>query len=116
MQDVLEEMDPVLEPVLAKAFIKRGNQTLIKLGDKEIDFNPDFKLYITTKLSNPHYTPEVSTKAMILNFAVKEDGLEAQLLNMVVKMERPDLDEQKNELVVNVAQGKRTQVRPIPRP
>jgi dynein heavy chain, axonemal len=111
LQDILEEMDPVLEPVLAKAFIKRGNQTLIKVGDKEVDYNPDFKLYITTKLSNPHYTPEISTKAMILNFSVKEDGLEAQLLNTVVKMERPDLDKQKNELVVSVAQGKRTQVR-----
>lgn len=71
VQDILEEIDPVLEPVLAKAFIKRGNQTLIAIGDKEVDYNPDFKLYITTKLSNPHYTPEVSTKAMILNFAVK---------------------------------------------
>lgn len=111
VKDILEELDPVLEPVLAKAFIKRGNQTLIKIGDKEVDYNVDFKLYLTTKLANPHYTPEISTKAMILNFAVKEDGLEAQLLNLVVKMERPDLDEQKNELVVNVAQGKRTQAR-----
>jgi dynein heavy chain, axonemal len=112
LQDILEEMDPVLEPVLAKAFIKRGNQTLIKLGDKEVDFNPDFKLYITTKLQNPHYTPEISTKVMILNFAVKEDGLEAQLLNTVVRLERPDLDKQKNKLVQNVARGKRTQARP----
>ena len=49
-QDVGEELDPSLEPVLAKAFVKRGKATLIKLGDKEIDFNPDFRLYITTKL------------------------------------------------------------------
>jgi hypothetical protein len=76
---------------------------LIKLGDKEIDYNPDFRLYITTKLSNPHYTPEVSTKATIVNFAVKEQGLEAQLLNTVVQKERPDLDKQKNELVVKVS-------------
>ena len=47
---------------------------------------------------------------MIVNFAVKEQGLEAQLLNTVVKCERPDLDKQKNDLVVTVAQGKRTQV------
>ena len=44
----------------------------------------------------------------IVNFAVKEQGLEAQLLNIVVKMERPDLDEEKNDLVKKVAQGKRT--------
>ena len=50
MQDVGQDIDPTLEPVLAKAFIKRGNQVLIKLGDKEVDFNPNFRLYITTKL------------------------------------------------------------------
>lgn len=50
LQDVGEELDPSLEPVLAKAFVKRGNAILIKLGDKEIDFNQDFRLYITTKL------------------------------------------------------------------
>ena len=49
-QDVLEEIDPTLEPVLAKSFIKRGNATLIKLGDKEVDYNPDFRLYVTTKM------------------------------------------------------------------
>ena len=109
LQDIGEEIDPVLEPLLAKAFIKRGNAVLIKLGDKEIDYSPEFKLYITTKLNNPHYTPEVSTKVCIINFAVKEQGLEAQLLNTVVQRERPDLDRQKNELVVKVAAGKRTQ-------
>lgn len=110
LQDVLEAIDPTLEPLLAKSFIKRGNQTLVKLGDKEVDFNFEFRLYITTKLSNPHYTPEISTKVALVNFIVKEQGLEAQLLNTVVKSERPDLDKQKNDLVVKVAQGKRTQV------
>ena len=80
----------------------------IKLGDKEVDYSPDFKLYLTSKLNNPHYTPEVSTKVTIVNFAVKEQGLEAQLLDVVVRKERPDLDEQKNDLVKKVAAGKRT--------
>jgi dynein heavy chain len=47
---------------------------MIKLGDKEIEYNPEFRFYITTKLSNPHYTPEISTKTTIVNFAVKEQG------------------------------------------
>jgi dynein heavy chain len=75
----------------------------------QVDYNFDFRLYITTKMANPLYTPEISTKVMIVNFAVKEQGLEAQLLATVVKNERPDLDKQKNDLVVKVAAGKRTQ-------
>lgn len=44
----------------------------MKLGDKEVEYNPEFRFYITTKLSNPHYTPEISSKTTIVNFAVKE--------------------------------------------
>ena len=55
---------------------------MIKLGDKEIDYHESFRFYMTTKLANPHYSPEISTKAAIVNFAVKEQGLEAQLLGM----------------------------------
>ncbi|KAH3750473.1 hypothetical protein DPMN_184996 [Dreissena polymorpha] len=48
---------------------------MICIGDKEIEYNPEFRFYIRTKLSNPHYTPEISTKTTIVNFAVKEQGL-----------------------------------------
>lgn len=44
----------------------------MKLGDKEVEYNPEFRFYITTKLSNPHYTPEISTKTIIVNFGVME--------------------------------------------
>lgn len=43
---------------------------MIKLGDAIIPYHDDFKFYITTKLPNPHYTPEVSTKVTIVNFTL----------------------------------------------
>ena len=52
-----------------------GGRWLIRLGDKEVEYSPEFRFYITTKLSNPHYTPEISTKTTIVNFAVKEQGM-----------------------------------------
>ena len=55
-------------------FTCTGGAFLIRLGDKEVEYNKDFSFYITTKLSNPHYAPEISTKATIVNFAVKEQG------------------------------------------
>jgi len=79
----------------------------MRIGDKELDYSPDFRMYITTKLANPHYTPEISTKATVVNFAVKKDGLEAQLLGIVVQKEEPTLEKQKSELTIRVAAGKR---------
>lgn len=107
LQDILEEIDPALEPVLSKSILKIGNREVLRLGDKELDYSPDFRMYITTKLANPHYTPEISTKATVVNFAVKKDGLEAQLLGIVVQKEEPALEKQKSELTIRVAAGKR---------
>ncbi|KAH3750466.1 hypothetical protein DPMN_185044 [Dreissena polymorpha] len=57
---------------------------MIRIGDKEIEYNPEFRFYITTKLSNPHYTPEISTKTTIVNFAVKEQGKLRLLREIIV--------------------------------
>ena len=43
---------------------------VIKLGDNVIPYHDDFKLYVTTKLPNPHYTPEVSTRVTLVNFTL----------------------------------------------
>ncbi len=69
------------------------------IGDKEISYHPDFKLFLTTKLSNPHYKPEVCTRTTIVNFTVKERGLEDQLLAMVVSKEEPQLENDKSNII-----------------
>lgn len=52
----------------------------MRLGDTDVDYDMDFKLYITTKLSNPHYLPEICIQVTIVNFTVTPSGLEDQLL------------------------------------
>lgn len=56
-----ESLDPALEPVLLKQTFVSGGRTLIRLGDSDIDYNKDFRFYMTTKMANPHYLPEVRT-------------------------------------------------------
>lgn len=85
--DVGEVIDPVLDNVLNKSLINVGKMLCVKVGEKEIEYNPKFKLYITTRMSNPHYQPEISTKVAIVNFTVKESGLEEQCLGIVVRAE-----------------------------
>ena len=60
----------------------------IRLGENVIEYSADFKLYITTKLRNPHYLPEIATKVTIVNFMITPEGLEDQLLGIVVAKER----------------------------
>ncbi|XP_030578556.1 dynein heavy chain 2, axonemal [Archocentrus centrarchus] len=108
LQNVQEELEPSLNPVLNKSLTQIGGRLLLKLGDKEVEYSPEFRFYITTRLSNPHYTPEISAMTTIVNFAVKEQGLEAQLLGIVVRKERPELEEQKDSLVISIASGKKS--------
>ncbi|XP_034934334.1 dynein heavy chain 2, axonemal [Chelonus insularis] len=107
LENVGEHLDPILNPILNKKFIKLGNSLMIKFNDKMISYNDNFRLYITTKLANPHYAPEISTKTTLCNFAIKEQGLETQLLGIVVRKEKPQLEQQKDKLVLTIASNKR---------
>lgn len=99
IENIAQELDAILEPLLARAIIKKGRNTfLIKLGSEEIEYSPTFKLYLQTKLSNPHYRPEIAAQCTIINFIVTESGLEDQLLATVVNLEKPELERQKQEL------------------
>ncbi|KAK2511171.1 hypothetical protein Q9233_017172 [Columba guinea] len=96
IENLEESMDPVLGPLLGRETIKKGRY--IKIGDKECDFNPAFRLILHTKLANPHFQPELQAQCTLINFTVTRDGLEDQLLAAVVNMERPDLEELKSNL------------------
>jgi len=65
-----------MEPILNKSLKKIGDKMVLCLGiDKEINYNPNFRLYMLTKIPNPRYKAEVSTRVTLINFTVKEDGL-----------------------------------------
>lgn len=63
---------------------------------------------MTTKLQAPNYSAEVSAKVSILNFAITADGLHEYLLGVTVARERPDVEAEKNQLIVQRADTKRT--------
>eukprot|EP00744_Colponema_vietnamica_P002766 GILI01004305.1.p1 GENE.GILI01004305.1~~GILI01004305.1.p1 ORF type:complete len:1534 (+),score=358.98 GILI01004305.1:162-4604(+) len=105
-ENVDEFIDPIIDTVLDPTFHISSGQKCIRLGDKEIVWDDNFKLYLCTKMANPNYPAEVFGKTLVINYGVTEDGLESQLLNFVVASERSDLQRQSDELVHTMAENR----------
>jgi len=90
IENVKEEIDSILDPILAKQTFKNAGVLSIKIGDNVVDYNKNFKLFMTSKLRNPHFTPEISTKLTLINFTITKEGLEDQLLETCVSKENPE--------------------------
>ena len=100
LQNIGEELDPALDPILNKNVkeVTPGRWSIF-LGDREVGYNPNFRFYISTKFGNPRYTAETSTKITLINFSVKEKGLEEQLLSELIKLQDADLEKKRVELI-----------------
>ena len=59
---VLPQVDPALEPVLIRAVVKQGGRMILRLGETDVDYDENFRFYMTSKLPNPHYLPELCIK------------------------------------------------------
>jgi len=99
IENLSDKIDAVLDPLLSKNYTKKGKAQFVKLGNEDVEVHNQFKLYLQTKMQNPHYIPEVAAQCTIINFIVTEAGLEDQLLAEVVRIEKPDLEQQRDELV-----------------
>jgi len=107
LENVPESLDPILEPILLKQVIVAGGVATIRLGDSTIEYDKNFRLYITTKLRNPHYPPELCVKVNLLNFMATAEGLQDQMLGRVVAMEQKELELQRQQLIVEDADNQR---------
>ena len=114
---LLENLNSVVEAILdnlvARAYVRKGTKVQVYLGDMCVDLclkkgpdglalesgEPNIKVYMQSRLPNPHYIPEVQAQTTLVNFTVTEKGLEDQLLSTVVGHERPDLLKEAKELV-----------------
>jgi len=98
IENLGSDIDATLDPVLSRAIYKKGRNLFLKLGGEEVEYDPAFQLYLQTKLSNPHYKPEIAAQCTLINFIATEHGLEDQLLAKVVEMERKDLEDKARAL------------------
>jgi hypothetical protein len=92
--------------IFYRAIYKKGRNLYIKFGGEEVEYDSKFQLYLQTKLSNPHYKPEIAAQCTLVNFIATEKGLEDQLLAKTVGKERPELEEKAQALQASFQQYK----------
>lgn len=73
------------------------------VGDRELDWNPKFQLYITSRIPNPVFETTIVGNTTVVNFSVTEPALEEQCLGIVVQQEAPQIEQTKNENVKKIA-------------
>ncbi|KAI9144584.1 dynein heavy chain and region D6 of dynein motor-domain-containing protein [Paraphysoderma sedebokerense] len=105
-EDIDEYIDPVIDNVIEKNIKTAGSRKYIVLGDKEVEYDSNFRLYMTTKLPNPTYSPKIFGNSMIINYSVTIKGLQDQLLNVVVAHERKELEEQRERLISEMSENR----------
>jgi dynein heavy chain len=109
LEDMSEEIDPSVDQVVSKATYVENGVTKIVLGSRALDFDASFRLFLTTKMANPHFLPEVNIKLSVINFTVTFDGLDEQLLAEVVQNLEPQVEATRDQLIIEISGTKNEQ-------
>lgn len=94
LDGVDQDVDPILNNILDKNIIVKAKTRFVNILDRMCEYSDDFRLYMTTRLPNPHFSPELQARTMIVDFTVTQRGLEEQLLARVIQKEQKSLEEQ----------------------
>jgi len=70
IENVGTELEAALDSILKRTLFRYAGQVSVKIGENIVPYNFDFRLYLTTKLPNPNYTPEIAAKVLIVNFTL----------------------------------------------
>lgn len=108
IENVENDVDPMLDPVMEKQIIRKGKNMYINVSDQNMDYNAKFSLYMTSRLPNPHFSPELSAKVTVIDFTVTLKGLEQQLLGRLISMEQKSLEDTLAALEEDVTNNQKT--------
>eukprot|EP00983_Pelagomonas_calceolata_P094822 1157927-Pelagomonas_calceolata.AAC.3 len=98
----VDRIEPVLYPLLRQDLARQGPRFVVDIGDKQIDYNETFRLYLVTRHPDPYLPPDASSLVSTTNFTVTRSGLEGQLLGLTLQQEQPELEEKKSTLLQQV--------------
>tara|TARA_B100000795_G_C22806619_1_gene445355 strand:- start:150 stop:14669 length:14520 start_codon:yes stop_codon:yes gene_type:complete len=104
----VDNVDPMLDPVLLKEIVKKGRSLQITVADQAMDYDPNFSLYLVCRVPDPDFSPEMQAMTTVVDFAVTARGLEDQLLGTVIHVEQRALQDQLNDVLTECNQNTKT--------
>ncbi|GAB0094127.1 Dynein heavy chain [Sergentomyia squamirostris] len=110
-EDIDDYVDLIIENVLVKNVIHHpdGHQ-FVMVGSHQVTFNPNFRLYLVTKMANPPLSSVIFSRATVINFSLTHSGLEEKLLTLTVGLERVEAEVERDKLSMEIV-GERQQLR-----
>ena len=95
----VDQIEPVLFPFIRSEFPKQGNRLSVVIGDKTIEVNEKFQMFLFTRNPNPKLPPDAQGIVSQISFTITRAGLEGQLLSLTIQNELPHLEKQRSELL-----------------
>uniref|UniRef100_A0A8C1IQN2 Dynein cytoplasmic 2 heavy chain 1 n=1 Tax=Cyprinus carpio TaxID=7962 RepID=A0A8C1IQN2_CYPCA len=95
----MDGVEPVLYPLLRRDLIAQGPRYVVQIGDKVIDYNEDFRLFLATRNPSPFIPPDAKSVITEVNFTTTRAGLRGQLLALTIQQEKPELESEKTKLL-----------------
>ncbi|XP_053095782.1 cytoplasmic dynein 2 heavy chain 1 isoform X3 [Pangasianodon hypophthalmus] len=99
---IIQEVDgvePVLYPLLRRDLIAQGPRYVVQIGEKVVDYNEDFRLFLATRNPSPFIPPDAASIITEVNFTTTRAGLRGQLLALTIQHEKPELEREKTRLL-----------------
>jgi dynein heavy chain len=95
IESVGENISSLFDDLLAGQFTMSAGMLCVQIGAQSVEIDKNFKLYMVSNLNSPHYTPELLSRVVYLDFSITPTGLQQQMVSLVCKTEEPKDEEEK---------------------
>jgi dynein heavy chain 2, cytosolic len=97
----VSDIAPLLYTVLRRDLTSAGSKRVVQVGNKAVEWQDNFRVLLFSRQSEVRLSPSAAALVTEVNFSVTSLGLEGQLLGVTLRRERPELEQQKVELLKN---------------
>jgi hypothetical protein len=102
-----KKLGPKFDNLLARnTFIGKNGKQKIQIGSRCVDYHPAFRLYLYTNIPLELTTEETMsslfTKCLVINMALSCEGLQEDLLDEVLALERPEYETERRSLEADI--------------